>query len=115
MEYITVPDTSIVEINRGSIIYRDDLGGLHAIDFAACAANFRAGHKNASDSCVGERKIDEGSFLFFTTGVRTRIVFEKSFVFNPFRPHFLKGTKAARFHRLRKHILENGYTTFDLS
>jgi len=118
MEYIIVPDTSIVGVNHGescNIVYRDNAGELHLIDFEACAANFRAEHKNASRNCIGERKIDEGYFLFCTGCVKARIVFRSFFAVNLFRPHFLKGTKAVRFHRLQRLILEAGYTTFDLS
>lgn len=122
MEFTIVPDTSIVALNcRGegngscNIIYRDAEGELITIDFDICAENYSAEHKDSSGRCIGERKADEGSFIFSTNGLKTRIVFKSIFPFNPFRRPFLKGTRSARFHALQKFILEAGYTTFDLS
>ena len=88
---------------------------MDVIDFESCAANFRTEHENCSNRCVGERKIDEGYFVFYTSPIKTRIVIKKAFVLNPFRHLFLTGTRAARFHSLQKFIIEAGYTTFDLS
>ena len=49
MEYIVIPDTAIWAVNRGkrenessNIVYRDNKGEIHSIDFAVCASNFKA-------------------------------------------------------------------------
>ena len=122
MEYIIVPDTAIIAINRGiksneasSLIYRNDNGELHIIDFEACANNYKAEHSNASQYCIGERKMDENYFLFYTSGIKTKIIFDKMYVGNLFRHHFLSGKKNARFLGLQHHINQTRYTTLDLS
>ena len=122
MEYIIVSDTSIIAVNRGtksneasSIIYRNDNGELHTIDFETCASNYKAEHGNASQYCIGERKMDENFFLFYTSGVKTKIIFDKVHVGNLFRYHFLSGNKNARFLSLQYYINQTRYTTLDLS
>ena len=122
MEYIIVPDTAIIAINRGiksneasSLIYRNDNGELHIIDFEACANNYKAEHSNASQYCIGERKMDENYFLFYTSGIKTKIIFDKMYVGNLFRHHFLSGKKNARFLGLQHYINQTRYTTLDLS
>ena len=122
MEYIIVPDTAIIAINRGiknneasGIIYRKDNGERNIIDFEDCANNYKAEHSNASQYCIGERKMDEKYFLFYTSGKKTKIIFDKMFVGNIFRHHFLSGNKNARFLGLQHHINQTRYTTLDLS
>ena len=122
MEYIVIPDTAIWAVNRGkqenessTIVYRDEKGELHSIDFDVCATNYKAEHESSSGNCIGERKIDEYSFVFYTSGIKTKIVFEKMYVGNLFRYHLLSGLKANRFLQLQKLIGETRYTTYDLS
>jgi len=118
MKSIIVPDTAIVTVTHNgadNIIYRDSAGKLHVIDFESCAGNFRTEHENCSNRCVGERKIDEGYFVFYTSPIKTQVVIKKAFVLNPFQCPFLTGTRSARFHAIQKFIIEAGYTTFDLS
>ena len=122
MEFISVPDTHIIELRCGAednalacIIYRDENDKLCRIDFETCAANYKAEHMDASACCVGERKLDEGYFVFYTTGVKTKIIFEKEYVGNILRRHFLSGTKNIRFLNLQNRINQAQYTTFDLS
>ncbi len=122
MEYIIVSDTSIIAVNRGtksneasSIIYRDGNGELHTIDFETCANNYKAEHSNTSQHCIGERKIDESYFLFYTSGIKTKIVFDKIYVSNLYRHHFLSGRKNLRFLGLQYYINQTRYTTLDLS
>ena len=73
MEYIVIPDTAIRAVNRGkqenessNIVYRDEKGELHSIDFDVCATNFKAEHETSSGNCIGERKMDECYFVFYT-------------------------------------------------
>ena len=47
MEYVVIPDTAIIAVNRGkqenqssNIVYRDKNGELHSIDFETCAVNY---------------------------------------------------------------------------
>jgi len=122
MEYIVIPDTAIWVVNRGkqenessNIVYRDKKGELHSIDFDVCATNFKAEHGTLSGNCIGERKIDEYCFVFYTSGIKTKIVFKKMYVGNLFRYHRLNGSKANRFLQLQKLIGETRYTTYDLS
>ena len=122
MEYIVIPDTAIIAVNRGkqenessSIVYRDKKDTLHSIDFEVCASNFKAEHESSSGNCIGERKMDECYFIFYTSGIKTKIVFKKMHVRNLFRYHLLSGSKANRFLQLQKLIGETRYTTYDRS
>ena len=122
MEYIIVSDASIIAVNRGtknneasSIIYRNGNGELHTIDFETCANNYKAEHSNASQYCIGERKMDESYFLFYTSGIKTKIVFDKMYVSNFFRHHHFSGNKNIRFLGLQYYLNQTKYTTRDLS
>lgn len=122
MEYIVIPDTAIRAVNRGkqenessNIVYRDKEGKLHSIDFDVCAANFKTEHESSSGNCIGERKMDECYFVFYTSGIKTKVVFKKIHIGNIFRYHLLSGSKAVRFLSLQKLINETKYTTYDLS
>ena len=122
MDYIVIPDTSIVAVNRGvkdnessNIIYRGSDGKLHTIDFETCAVNYKVEHDDASTNCIGERRIDESYFVFYTSGAKTKIVFEKMYVRNFFHHHILSGNKNLRFLGLQYYINQSRYTTLDLS
>ena len=122
MEYIVIPDTAIRAVNRGkqenessNIVYRDKEGKLHSIDFDVCAANFKTEHESSSGKCIGERKMDECYFVFYTSGIKTKIVFEKMYVGNIFQHHLLSGSKGFRFLALHNMINKTRYTTYDLS
>ena len=122
MEYIVIPDTAIWAVNRGkqenessNIIYRDKDGRGHSIDFDVCATNYKAEHESSSGNCIGERKMDKYYFVFYTSGIKTKIVFKKMHVSNLFRYHLLSGSKATRFLALQNLINETRYTTYDLS
>lgn len=122
MDFILIPDTAIDAVVRGKqeneascILYRDKKDNLHSIDFETCAINFKAEHKTASDNCIGERKIDENYFIFYTSGIKTKVVFKKHFVINLFKHHILNGSKDSRFIQLQNLIAETKYTTYDLS
>ena len=122
MEYIVIPDTAIRAVNPGkqenessNIVYRDEKGELHSIDFDVCAANFKTEHESSSGNCIGERKMDGYYIVFYTSGIKTKILFNKMYVGNVFRYHRLSGSKANRFLELQKLIGETRYTTYDLS
>ena len=118
--YITVPDDRIVAIDRprsedengeASIIYRDEQGELRKIDLAACAVNYckEKGIDPTNVTCVGERDCIEGYFEFWTSGMKTRIVFPKR--------HFWE-SKRHRYQRFRSVqclLNEMGYGTLDLT
>ena len=118
--YITVPDDRIVAVNRArpgakseefSIIYRDEHGELHKIDLAVCVVNYckERGIDPAGVTCVGERDYIEGYFEFWTSGMKTRIVFSKR--------HLLE-SKRRRYERFRSFqclLNEMGYGTLDLT
>ena len=122
MDFIVIQDYNIIAFNYGNaenessnIIYRDKDGRGHSIDFDVCATNFKAEHGTSSGNCIGERKIDEYCFFFYTSGIKTKIVFKKMYVGNLFRYHRLSGSKATRFLALQNLINETRYTTYDLS
>lgn len=122
MEYICIPDTAIVAVNRGkrenessNIVYRDENGRLHAIDFETCATNYLSEHKASAGNCIGERKQDEYYFLFYTSGIKTKVIFGKMHIGNILHYHFLNGSRTARFLALQNLIDESNYTTCDLS
>ena len=122
MEYIVIHDTDIFAVNRGkrdnessNIIYRDFHGRYHTIEFETCAANYKAEHANALHNCIGERNINELYFVFYTSGIKTKIVFKKMHVRNLFRCYRLSGEKKDRFLELHKLIEETGYITCDFS
>ena len=88
MEYIVIPDTAIWAVNRGkqenessNIIYLDKNGRGHSIDFDVCATNFKAEHGTSSGNCIGERKMDGYYIVFYTSGIKTKIVFKKMYFF----------------------------------
>ena len=122
MEYVVIPDTAIRAVNRGkqenetnNIVYRDKNGRLHSIDFETCAINYMAEHPTSSGKCIGERKQDECYFVFYTSGIKTKVVFEKMYVGNILRHHLLSGDKMFRFLALWNLINQTNYTTYDLS
>ena len=85
MEYIVIPDTAIVAVNRGkqenessNIVYLDKYAIPHTIDFDTCSTNFKKEHPASSGSWIGERNIVEHYFLFYTSGIKTKFVFLKS-------------------------------------
>lgn len=117
--YITVPDDRIVAIDRprpkdeskeASIIYRDEQGELHKIDLAVCVVNYckERGIDPTGVTCVGERDYIEGYFEFWTSGMKTRIVFPKR--------HFWesKRHRHQRFRSIQRRLNEMGYGTLDL-
>ncbi len=59
--------------------------------------------------------MDEYYFVFYTSGMKTKVVFEKMHVGNIFHHHLLSGSKAFRFLALQNLISETKYATYDLS
>ena len=124
--YITVPDDRIVsddlvvdvdrprpedESKEASIVYRDEQGELRRIDLAVCVVNYckERGIDPTGVTCVGERDCIEGYFEFWTSGMKTRIVFPKR--------HF-RESKRHRYQRFRSVqclLNEMGYGTLDLT
>ena len=85
------------------------------LDFETCALNYKAEHNNSSGMCIGERKMDECYFIFYTSGIRTKIVFEKLYARTRFwRYRFGRLDKGSRFLELRYLINKSNYTTYDL-
>ena len=118
--YITVPDDRIVAVNRprfgaeneeASIIYRDDHGELHKIDLAVCVENYckERGIDPTGVTCVGERDRIEGYFEFWTSGMKTRIVFPKQHFWESKRHRY------QRFRSIQRLLNEMGYGTLDLT
>ena len=124
--YITVPDDRIVADDRvvdvirprfgaeneeASIIYRDGQGELHKIDLAVCVVNYckERGIDPAGVTCVGERNCIEGYFEFWTSGMKTRVVFPKRHFWESKRHRY------QRFRSIQCLLNEMGYSTLDLT
>ncbi len=114
---ITIYDHQIVAIHRSkteneanSIIYKDVMDLLE-IDFETCARNFLNEYPMSVGRCIGERNIEEGYFLLYTSGMKTKIVFKERFFFGA----LLHGTRRQRFLQLEKLIHQTKYTTYDLT
>ncbi len=122
-EYIIIEDSAVFAIHigtkedkSGNIIYKDKKGDFHTIDFASCSLNYKEQHKNSSALCVGERDVADGSFIFYTSGIKTKLSFKKRYILSTvFAPRILKGAKNKRFHTLNALINRAGFTTYDLS
>ena len=118
---ITIYDHQIIHINRSkaenvsdSLIYKDTNGILHQIDFDICAENYAKAHQSSDRRCIGERNNEEKYFLLFTSGIQTKIIFKKFFVFYC-QNYCLYGNRQQRFLKLQNKISETKYTTFDLT
>jgi len=117
---IIIYDHQISAVNRNkaenyadSLLYRAK-DGWHQIDFEECAKNFAKKYPISSNRCIGERNTQKGYFLLFTSGLQTKIVFRKAFVFS-FQNYLLHGTKKQRFLQLQKLLAQTKYTTYDLT
>ena len=117
---IIVYDHQIIAVNRNqlenfsnSLIYKSK-DGLHQIDFEECSKNFQDLYQASSGRCIGERNIEKEYFLLYTSGIHTKIVFKKAFVFR-FQNYLLNGSKQQRFLELQKLIAQTKYTTYDLT
>ena len=114
---ITIYDHQIVAVNRSkaeneanSIVYKDVMD-LHNIDFEICAKNFLSEYPMSGGRCIGERNMEEGYFLLYTSGMKTKIVLKERFFFGA----LLHGTRRRRFLQLQKLIDQTKYTTYDLT
>ncbi len=117
----TVYDHQIRHINRDNkennscfIVYEDN-EGLHTIDLNSCADNYRTETKRGSRTCVGERNSMQWYFLLYTSGVKTKIVFKKTFIFNLSGKYLFSGSRESRFSQVRKILTDAKYTTFDIT
>ena len=119
---IIVRDDQIVALNAGlnenqasGIIYKDK-DGLHEIDFETCARNYCEETGGKGSKCVAERNITENYFLFYTSGVRTKIVFQKAYIFHIWSGKRLCGGRKQRFIQLQNFISQKTcYTSYDLT
>ncbi len=119
---IIVCDDQIVALNGGLAenqangIFYTDKDGVHEIVFEACARNYREEKGVQDGRCIAERNISENYYLFYTSGVKTKIVFEKAFVFRRGGNRRLYGSRKKRFLQLQQFIFQQTkYTTFDLT
>lgn len=119
---IIVADTKIFAVNGNkaenysdSIVYCDENGRLHSIDLAVCAKNYQQEHNLDTTTCIGERDIVEGYFLLYTSRIKTKIVFKRSFVWNLRSFYLLGGSKKDRFLKLQSLLHQTKYHTRDMS
>ncbi len=116
--FITVCDDCIIAVNRGdrkneekSIVYREADGRVHGIDLAVCVVNYckERGIDPTGMTCVGERDCIEGYFEFWTSGIKTRVVFPKRHLLESKRHRY------ERFRSIQRLLTKMGYSTLDLT
>lgn len=119
---IIIKDSDIIAIKRSkeaniadSLLYRDKKGKLHIIDFDFCAKNYRSEKDKKTLYCIGERNINELYFRFYTSGLKTKVIFKKNYIVSIMSRNILRGTNESRFLQLQRLIDETKYTTKDLS
>lgn len=126
-EVLIIFDHQIVAVNRrraeneeNSVVYRSADGSCHVIDLERCARNYANANPGRSANCVGERNIEGRYFILYTSGIKTKIVFDKKFVFQTRsgdgrKFKLLTGERTARFHQFQAYLNETRYVTLDLS
>ena len=118
---ISINDDEILAVNCGkgglgeNLVYRDENGIIQTIDFALCAQQYREEKDIPESMCIGERKADEGYFLFYTDNLKSRVTFRRRYIGPWAKNCCLKGTRMVRFYQLQKLINKAQYTTYDLS
>ena len=120
-------DHQIVAVNRrkadneeNSIVFRDGDGRCHMINLETCAQNYIIEHPDRSANCVGERNVQERYFVLYTSGIKTKIIFHKKYVFqtrsgDAVKFKLLTGERINRFHQFQTYLNETRYITLDLS
>lgn len=112
-------DHNIVFLNNcgedKSIICKDTNGLVHEIDLSSCATNFHVEHPTSSGKCVGERNAWLNYFIFYTSGIKIKLILKKKYVFGFNGGRCLKGNRHSRFSQLHNYIKNCGYTTYDIS
>lgn len=106
-DYDTCTENEIMGISKEGI----SLKPFRFINFKECAYNFKQ-TKGGSEKCVGERKITDLSFTFYTSPKPIMIKFiERSKLIESIS----KKNTISRFHKLQKLIAQYGYSTRDMS
>ncbi|MBQ7364592.1 MAG: hypothetical protein IJW46_03245 [Clostridia bacterium] len=82
------------------------------IDFAVCCEVWAYINAHEITTCVGDRNIIEGEFVFYTPQKPVLIRFIKK---GKLAERFLKNNTRHRFYHFRLRIEECGYMTFDLT
>ncbi len=106
-DYQTYPEAAIVGVSPAGIVLND----FTYINFAECADVFQQ-IRGGSGRCVGERDVTRLSYIFYTAGHPTEILFLQK---NWLAEHFAKENTLSRFHKLQTQMADHGYTTRDLS
>lgn len=126
-EYVVIFDHQIVAVNRrradneeNSIVYKDADGSGHVISLERCARNYKIENPDRSANCVGERNIEKRCFVFYTSGIKTKIIFQKKYVWQTRsgdvrKYKLLTGERTDRFHQFQTYLNETRYVTLDLS
>ncbi len=113
MKEIEIYDTHIIQADSTGLTYVGSDGKTHLIEYSVCAENYAKTH-NQSTICIGERDITKMFFLFYTPNIAIKVLFKSFFVFNK-KKHIFIGTRPKRFNALRRFLIKNGYSTYDLS
>ena len=121
-EEIVIKDSSILAVNRSkkeneadAIIYRDRRGKWHTIELESCAKNYQNEKEKTIFNCVGERNTHELYFCFYTSGLKTKVIFKKNYIASIIGRSMLKGTNEERFLQLQKLMDETKYITRNLA
>lgn len=109
---LEIYDTAITDVSNEGFTYIDDEGRVHSVEYAACARNYTQKNERRLN-CVGERNITQGCFVFHTSDVAIKVVFKRLFVLT--KKCYFTGRRSERFASLQNHIVDQGYSTYDLS
>ena len=105
-DYDCFSENDIMGISKEGI----SLNPFRFVNFKECAYNFKQ-IGGGSGKCVGERKITDLSFVFYTSPKPVMIKFIEK---NKFIEFITKENTISRFHKLQKQIVKYGYTTRDM-
>ncbi len=121
LTYRFVPDDIIVaakSVKNGdeedSVIYIAKGKRICKIDLNECVENFQKEFGIANGRCVGDCDINNGYFLFYTSGMKTKIEFKRFFVFNVFGKRLMCGSRSKRFDQFASILCNAGFTTRDM-
>ena len=106
-DYDACTENEIAGISKAGI----SLKSFGFINFKECAYNFKQ-TEGGSGKCVGERKITDFSFTFYTSPKPIMIKFVER---NKFIEFIAKENTISRFNKLQKQIFQYGYSTRDMS
>ena len=106
-DYNVCTENEILGISKAGI----SLKSFGFINFKECAYNFKQ-TEGGEENCVGEIKITDISFTFYTS---PKLIMIKFIERNKFIEFITKSNTMSRFDKLQKQILQYGYSMRDIS